>query len=235
MKKALGVAAALLLAAGMPALAADPGMLPQSALYNAAALLPPPPAAGSPQAATELAELKHYQATATPAQLAMAKFDNDNENGTIYAVVLGPAWDLGKLPATAKLLDDVTNSEDGFTAAPKAMFHRDRPWVVDASIKTCAPSKPTQDHASYPSGHATRGYGMGIVLAHLMPNHAEAIMTRTALFAENRLICGFHFRSDIVAGQEFGTVMALGLMQNPKFQGEMAAAQTELHLAGLAP
>ena len=130
------------------------------------------------------------------------------KNGTIYAAVLGPVWDLKTLPATAKLLNDVTGSEDGFTAAPKAAFHRDRPWVVDTSIKTCAPSKPTQDHASYPSGHATRGYSMGIVLAHLMPGHAQAIMTRTALFAENRLVCGFHFRSDIVAGQEYGTLMA---------------------------
>ena len=233
--KSIGLAACLLLAAGFPALAADPGMLPKSVLYDPAALLPPPPAAGSPQALTELAEVKQYQATATPEQRALAKFDNDNENGIIYAAVLGSAWDLAKLPATAKLLDDVTNSEDGFTSAPKAAFHRDRPWVVDASIKTCAPSKPTQDHASYPSGHATRGYGMGIVLAHLMPGHAAAIMTRTALFGENRLICGFHFRSDIVAGQEYGALMALGLMQNPQFQREMTAAQSELHLAGLAP
>ena len=227
--------AALMLATGMPVLAADPGFLPKSALYDPAALVPPPPASGSPQAATELAEVKQYQANATPAQVALAKSDSENENGTIYAAVLGPSWDLEKLPATAKLLDDVTGSEDGFTAAPKAAVHRDRPWVVDPSIKTCAPSKPTQDHASYPSGHATRGYGMGIVLAHLMPNHAGAIMTRTALFSENRLICGFHFRSDIVAGQEYGTLMAFGLMQNPQFQREMAAAQSELHLAGLAP
>jgi len=233
MKKSWGAAAALL-AAVLPAQAADPGLLPKSALYDPFTLVPPPPAAGSPQALTELAELKKYQATATQEQLALAKSDNDNENGTIYAAVLGPAWDLSKLLATAKLLDDVTGSEDGFTAAPKAAFHRDRPWVVDPSIKTCAPSKPTQDHASYPSGHATRGYGMGIVLAHLMPNHAGAIMTRTALFAENRLICGFHFRSDIVAGQEYGTLMAIGLMQNPQFQREMAAAKTELVSAGLA-
>ena len=34
---------------------------------------------------------------------------------------------------------------------------------------------PSQDHASYPSGHTTVGYGMGIVLANLMPNHAQAI------------------------------------------------------------
>ena len=235
MKNAIILAAALL-AGGRCAVAkaADPGLLPTSPLYDPATLLPPPPAAGSAEAATELAELKHYQASSTPAELAAAKSDNDNENGTIFATVLGPAWDLSKLPATAKLLDDVTNSEDAFSGPAKTYFHRDRPWVVDPSIQTCAAHKPSQDHASYPSGHATRGYSMGIVLAHLMPGHADAIMTRTALFAENRLVCGFHFRSDIVAGQEYGTIIALRLMQNPKFQSEMTAAQGELHAAGLA-
>ena len=223
----------LLLAAGLPALAADPGLLPQSSLYDPATLVPPPPAAGSVQAQTELAEVKHYQAIATPAQLALAKSDSENENGTIYAVVLGPAWDLTKLPATAKVLDDVTGSEDGFTTAPKAAFHRDRPWVVDPSIQTCAAHKPSQDHASYPSGHATRGYGMGIVLANLMPNHAQAILGRSEQFAENRVICGMHFRSDIVAGQQFGTIMAIRLMQNPQFQADMQAARTELAAAHL--
>ena len=235
MKNRMALGAVLLLAACMPALAADPGLLPKSALYDPAVLLPPPPAAGSPQAQTELAEVKQYQANATPEQRALAKSDSENENGTIYAAVLGPAWDLSKLPATSKLLADVTGSEDGFTSAPKVYFHRDRPWIVDSSIKTCAPNKPTQAHASYPSGHATLAYGMGIVLAHVLPNHAGAIMTRTAQFAENRLICGFHFRSDIVAGQELGSLMAFGLMQTPQIQSEMAAAQSELHTAGLAP
>src|SRR5579863_6102986 len=101
MKTVMGLGTALLLLAGLPAWAADPGLLPKSALYDPVTLVPPPPAPGSPQAATELAELKQYQATATPEQRALAKFDNDNENGTIYTAVLGPAWDLSKLPATA--------------------------------------------------------------------------------------------------------------------------------------
>jgi len=103
------------------------------------------------EAATELAELKHYQATATAAQVAQAKSDNDTENGTIFGTVLGPVWDLSKLPATAKVMDDVANSEDGFSGPAKTYFHRDRPWVVDPSIQTCAAHKPSQDHASYPA------------------------------------------------------------------------------------
>ncbi len=214
---------------------ADPGFLPPSAQFDPAVFLPPPPADGSVQALAELAEVKQYQAVSTPAERAAAASDSNNENGTIFASVLGPAWDLGKLPATARLIDDIVASEDGYSDIAKKEYHRNRPWVMDAAIQTCVPHKPSQDKASYPSGHTTVGYGMGIVLAHLMPNHAPALLGRSARFAENRLVCGFHFRSDIVAGQQFGTILALRLMQNSQFQSEMTAAQTELHAAGLAP
>jgi hypothetical protein len=40
-----------------------------------------------------------------------------------------------------------------------------------------------------------------------------------------------HFRSDIVAGQQFGTVLALRLMQNPQFQAQMNLARAELSAA----
>src|SRR5580698_10104793 len=149
----------------MPGLAkdADPGFLKPSALYDPAHSLPPPPPDGSPRALAELAELKRYQAESTPQQRAAAASDNDNESGTIFASVLGPAWDLGKLPATAKVINEIVATEGPFSDIAKGEFHRDRPWVVDASIQTCAPHKPSQDHGSYPSGHATVGYGMGVV------------------------------------------------------------------------
>lgn len=49
------------------------------------------------------------------------------------------------------------------------------------------------------------------------------------------VICGMHFRSDTIAGQQFGTIMAIRLMQNPQFQADMAAARAELVAAHLAP
>ena len=225
---------AMLVSAGF-AQAADPGFLKPSEMYDPAHFLPPPPEDGSPRALAELAETKKLMAEATPAERAAAASDNDNENGTIFAVVLGPAWDLSKLPATAKVINEVTATEGPFSDIAKAEFHRKRPWVIDTSIQTCAPHRPSQESASYPSGHATVGYGMGVVLANLMPSHAQAILGRSELFAENRLVCGFHFRTDIVAGQQFGTIMAIRLMQNQQFQSDMAAAKKELQAAHLAP
>ena len=232
MKPVLVAGLAVLLVTGA-AHAADPGLLKPSELYDPAHFLPPPPAAGSPKAQTELAEVKRMMAEATPEQRARAASDNDSENGTIFADAIGPGWDLKKLPATAKLIGEVTGTEGPTSDIAKKEFQRDRPWIVDNSIQTCAPHKPSQDHASYPSGHATVAYGMGVVLANLMPEHAQAILARSAEFAENRLVCGFHFRSDIVAGQQFGTIMAIRLMQNPKFKADMAKARAELHKAHL--
>jgi acid phosphatase (class A) len=69
---------------------------------------------------------------------------------------------------------------------------------------------------------------MGIVLASLLPDKAQAILARASEYSENRLICGVHYRSDIVAGQQFGTILGLRLMQKPAFQAQLAAARAEL-------
>lgn len=197
--------------------------------------LPPPPAAGSARAQAELEELHHLQTTSTPDALAAAAYDDTHEDGTIFVAVLGPAFDLAKLPATQRLLADVGKAEDVGTKGPKAFFHRDRPWIVDPAIKTCTPHKPGPAANSYPSGHATVGFAMAEVMAVLIPEKAQPLLARATSFAENRLVCGYHFRSDIVAGQQLGTVVALHLTQDPKFQQEMAAARTELRAAHVIP
>lgn len=207
------------------------GLAAQPAAIDAQRLLPPPPAAGSARDTAELDELRHLQAGSTPDQLAAAAYDDRHEDGTIFASVLGPDFDMGKLPATAALLKTVSKAEDAATKEPKAFFHRPRPWIADASIKTCTPHKPGPAENSYPSGHSTVGFAMAEVMAALVPEKAQTLLARAAVFAENRLVCGYHYRSDIVAGQEFGTVLAQRLMADPAFQTQMAAARSELQAA----
>ena len=72
---------------------------------------------------------------------------------------------------------------------------------------------------------------MGVVLASLIPEKAQIILARSSEFAEDRLVCGMHFRSDIVAGQQFGATIALLLMQKPAFKAKMEAARAELRAA----
>jgi acid phosphatase (class A) len=189
-------------------------------------VLPPPPMAGSPQAQSEVAELHAIAGRATPDMLAAAKRDSDDERPDLFNTVLG--FDVMALPATAKLLSDVMKEQSADAGAAKKFFHRDRPWIVDSSIQTCEAHGPGPAKNSYPSGHATLAFSTGVVLAALMPDKAQIILERSREYAENRLVCGVHFRSDIMAGQDLGTIVAVRLMQDPHFASEMEAARAEL-------
>ena len=151
----------------------------------------------------------------------------------MFAPVLGPQFDLKKLPATAKLFGDLGVTEDEVSKVYKSYFKRPRPWIVDPHLKTCQAHKPGPALNSYPSGHATVAFLMGVVLASIIPDKAQAILERSEQFAENRLVCGMHFRSDIIAGQTFGTLLAVELMQSASFTPEYDAAAAELHAAHL--
>lgn len=195
------------------------------------AVLPPPPAPASVIAAYELAEVQRLERDRTPAELARAKYDDETEDASIFADAIGPGFDLKRLPATARLMNDVRAEEKAAAKAAKTYFARNRPWIVDPRLRTCSRDDPAQ--SSYPSGHATMGYSMALVLAQIEPSKAAPIMARASEYAENRLVCGMHFRSDIVAGQALGMTVAARLMDSSAFGQDVGAAAAELRAAGL--
>ena len=202
---------------------------------NAALLLPPPPADGTDAANAELAELQRIAKATTPERWAQANYDYLHEDGTMFQVAIAPGFDLSQLPATAKLLSDVRGDEAIFASRAKNYFKRNRPWIIDPALKTCSTKEGAQ--SSYPSGHATMAFAMGVVLAKTMPELATQILARAKDYSEERLVCGMHYRSDIEGGQTLGSAVAVLLLRNPDFEADLAAAKAELtaaHLTGMA-
>ena len=195
------------------------------------AILPAPPVDGSDDAAREVDEL-HRIADATSAERwDQANWDGEHEDGTIFKSAIAPGFDLAQLPATAKLLAEVRNEEAVAGGMAKSYFKRNRPWVVDPALKTCARGDAPQ--TSYPSGHATMAYAMAVVLARAMPDIAPQLLRRARDYSESRLICAAHFRSDIVAGQALGATVAVLLLRDSRFQVDLQAAKAELRAAHL--
>lgn len=221
---------AIALASVSSATAAESKFL-RAGQIDVATLLPSPPADGSNRQISELAELHRIQDARTAEALAHAKADAANETVTIFAGVLGPAFDISKLPATRTLFADVDQEEEIATTPAKAFFHRLRPYLADTTLKDCGHNPLSGGYTSYPSGHATVAYAMGVVLASLVPAKAQDILKRSQEFAEARLVCGVHYRSDIEGGQVLGTVLAVDLMQSPAFKQEYDAASAELRAA----
>jgi acid phosphatase (class A) len=196
-------------------------------------LLPAPPADGSPAQKAELAELERIQASRTADDFARAKSDDETENATIFEGAIGNGFTLAKFPATAKLMADVRNEEKAAAGEAKNFFLRNRPWIVEPSLQTCSRLDPPQ--SSFPSGHATMGYSMAVVLAALVPEKAQAILARASDYAENRLVCSMHYRRDIVAGEVLGSAVGVALLHNAQFRIEFDAAEQELKAAHVAP
>ena len=195
--------------------------------------LPSPPHEGTPAALREMNELKAIIAARTPERLAQAQFDDVTKDASIFADVIGRGFDLKALPLTAKLMSEVRNEEKVAADAAKARFKRQRPWIVDDTLASC--SREDEPLTGYPSGHATMGYSMAIVLAEIAPDRAQALLDRASVYAESRLVCGMHRRADIVAGQALGTAVASDLLHNPHFRSELDAATAELRTAKLIP
>ena len=231
-------------AQAQPAPAMDAAKAPATSKFLApgdldvSVILPPPPLAGSLAASAELAELHALTAGRTPERLAQAQHDAAVEDVTAIAEVFGPALDLGKFPATARLFADLRREDSVAAKGAKNLFRRPRPWEVDTTVAAdpaLAACDKGETKTSYPSGHATMGYTAAAVLAQLMPGNAKLILARASDYAESRVICGVHFPSDTEASHVLATALVAKLMTKPEFQAEFAAAQAELTAAHLAP
>ncbi|HUO02350.1 MAG TPA: phosphatase PAP2 family protein [Rhizomicrobium sp.] len=219
--------------------AARPPRPPARLIYLSADFLPLPglllPAPAKPDSAEgrdDLAAVKAAQAGASPERIALAAADDKNETVWFLANIL-PGFEASRLPVTDKLFKAARNDENFEVNAFKRYFARERPFDIDHSIKTCVPSVYGRGLESYPSGHATMGYSLSIILAHLIPEKAETILARAKEYGANRVICGVHFPSDIAASQALGTAVALELMSTPAFKADLDAAKAELIGAGL--
>jgi acid phosphatase (class A) len=229
------VLAALMVAQSVGAAESAPMLLKllKPEQVDPARILPPPPADGSEAQKADLAEIRRLYRIRTPERLAQAQWDDAHETSMLFAGVLGPAFDLARLPRTAELLALVENEEEVAAHMAKKHFRRNRPWAIDPGLKACDYEPNANPKTSYPSGHATLSYSVGLILANLMPEKSEAILTRAADYAYSRQICAAHYASDTEASHVLGTVVALDLLANVQFQPLLDASRAELQAAGL--
>ncbi len=195
-------------------------------------LLPPPLALESPQMKSELTEVLNLQLSRTPEMVEHAQADAV-EDIWRFSDVLGSKFNKEKLPKLNAFFIRVLASEGPVTDPAKDVWKRPRPHQYSELAK---PVVKLSKSYSYPSGHATAGTLMGIILANMLPEKRAEIMQRAYEYANNRIVAGIHFRSDVEAGRMAGTLIAAALMNRADFNAEFDLARAELRAEmGLAP
>ncbi len=190
-------------------------------------ILPPPPAPDSAETKSELGELLVIQVARTPDTVARAQADAVEEVWR-FADVIGPRFTPENLPKTTVLFERLVATQNAVVDPAKAGFNRLRPHLVSDLIR---PVVKLSTSGSWPSSHAALGTLMGIVLGDMVPERRGVIMDRAWTYAENRLVAGMHFSSDIEMGRIAGSVIAAFAMQQPQFMADYAAARVELRSA----
>ncbi|WP_027058504.1 acid phosphatase [Mesorhizobium loti] len=187
-------------------------------------ILPPPPANDSAETKAELGEVLTLQVTRTPEMEARAVADAE-ENVWRFADVMGPNFTKDKLPKFSAFFDRVVETEGAVVDPAKDVWKRPRPHQLSDLVK---PAVKLSSSGSWPSGHATVGTMMGIILADMVPEKRAEIMARAAEYAHNRVVGGIHYPSDVEMGKISGSVIAAVLLNRDDFKAEYDVAKAEL-------
>jgi acid phosphatase (class A) len=132
------------------------------------------------------------------------------------------------LPALRGLLLKMAPDVSRAVSRPKKAWDRPRPYLVDAGPICTKPTAGLARSPDYPSGHATWGWSVGLVMAELVPDRASAILARSRAFGESRLVCGVHNASSVAAGRTNAEALVAVLHGSPAFRADLDDARREL-------
>ena len=68
---------------------------------------------------------------------------------------------------------------------------------------------------------------MALILAEINPAQKEAILQRGFDMGQSRVICGYHWQSDVDAGRLAGSAAVAALHSNPAFIRQLDKAKKE--------
>ena len=130
-------------------------------------------------------------------------------------------------PQIWKLMTTSLSTTDQMRVAPKAYFHRKRPFERFNEAMLTGEEAELSGEGSYPSGHTMRGWTAALLLSEINPAAADAIFARAWMYGESRVIAGAHWQSDVDASRVAASIGYARLQTSPDFRAEMALAQDE--------
>jgi len=135
-------------------------------------------------------------------------------------------------PALIRLFSRALEDISASARVAKARVFRARPFVEDPSVQTCIRVDDSyRTNSSAPSSHATAGIVFGMIMADAAPDQSEALRLRGREIGESRRVCGLHYASDVLAGQQLGYDLFAAISTTPDYQADIAQARIELAAA----
>ncbi|HBN73810.1 MAG TPA: phosphatase PAP2 family protein [Sutterella sp.] len=114
------------------------------------------------------------------------------------------------------------------TRGAKQKYNRIRPFVY-YNQPTCYKDDEARlsKDGGYPSGHSARGWAVALILAEVNPDNKDAILQRGIDMGRSRVICGYHWASDVENARLIGAANVAALHANPRFMKDLNEVKAE--------
>lgn len=148
----------------------------------------------------------------------------------VFSEAFGMPLSANDTPETHRLILFMAEDAGAYsTRCTKNTYKRTRPYILYGQ-----PSGVPQDeeklrnNGSYVSGHAAIGVVVSMALATIRPDRQNQLFRRGMEYGISRVITGFHYWSDVRAGQIVGALTFPALLSNNAFQEQLAKAKAEI-------
>lgn len=193
--------------------------------------LPAPPAFDSPEFANDMMRFSWgKQQRLDPERAEIAKRDAVWSYEALlgeFDVPFGLHMSPDETPEIWKLMVTSLTTTDAMRVAPKAFYHRQRPFERFQDKMLTDEEAELTGEGSYPSGHTMRGWTCALLLAEVNPAAADTIFARGWMYGESRVIVGAHWQSDVDASRVAASIAYCALHGSAEFREQMAKAQAE--------
>lgn len=211
--------------------AAQETYFPVDSLADLVKCLPAPPETGTPAFKYDIARYKWGKEQRKDVLRAeMAKRDAVWTYEALLAEFtesFGLAISKEATPKIWKVLETSLMTVDPIRVAPKAFFHRTRPFVYFNEKTLTGEDDELRGEGSYPSGHTIRSWLAALLLAEINPDRANEIYARAWAYGESRVIAGAHWQSDVDASRVAASIGYSRLQTSEVFHSQMLQAQEE--------
>jgi acid phosphatase (class A) len=220
---ALAIIGFLIAAPVVPAKQHDTRLLTPAEL-SLAEQLTAPPSDGSPEQAADMERVLKEQSLRTSQQAKDAAADAER---TLRRFLYGTSdARLAEIPSLRKVIADGMEEIRAIIDDVKDRWPRKRPFQASDDVKPCESNRPKSN--SYPSGHAALGSFLGRFLAEIVPAQREVMEKRGLAYGWSRVVCGFHYPTDVAAGRKIGIIVAETLLSKPALAEEIRTVRMDV-------
>lgn len=145
------------------------------------------------------------------------------------------AYDKGEINKAAALI----KASEVSTSAAKKHFNYPRPFLHEGNTIHLVPDdvvvkdnvRYTADGGSFPSGHTNTGYTDALLMAEMVPERFEALVTRGARYGYSRLVLGVHYPLDVMGSRMVAERNVATYLNDARYQVLFNEARDQLRAA----